>query len=146
MPGATIVYFTRVDLSRVDNGGGLVCRNHARRIAQTDGIDLTVCCIGPQDQVDRAADFVASIGARFEPIPFAGWVAPSAPRAGKMMLEAEALSQPHIDPAFSEILDRLRPDALVVDYLYSAMYIPSAYRRRGLRRIIVTLNREVEYV
>lgn len=42
-----VLYFTIVDIGRTDNGGGLVCRNHATRIAETPHVSLTICNVGP---------------------------------------------------------------------------------------------------
>jgi hypothetical protein len=129
--------------SRVDYGGGLICRNTARRIAQTVGIDLTICCTGYSGQVERISTFANSIGAKFVPIVFKEPQAPDIKNA--MMFEVESKTYRHVDEEFSELLDSTGADTLVVDYLYSAMYIPSAFKRRSLRRVTVTLNREVAY-
>jgi FkbM family methyltransferase len=142
-PRRKVVYFSRVDLSQVGNGGGLICRNTARRIAQTVGVDLTICCTGPSGEVERISTFANSIGAKFVPIIF------KEPKAthikNPMMFEQESKAYRHVDEEFSELLDSIGADTLVVDYLYSAMYIPSAFKRRSLRRVTVTLNREVAY-
>ncbi|PYI99490.1 MAG: hypothetical protein DME98_00475 [Verrucomicrobia bacterium] len=161
-PRRKVVYFSRVDLSRVDNGGGLICRNTARRIAQTDGVDLTICCTGPSGEVERISTFANSIGAKFVPMVFKEPKAPivfKGPKApdiwnrlcrrlfskNAMMFELESKAYRHVDEEFSELLDSIGADTLVVDYLYSAMYIPSAFKRRSLRRVTVTLNREVAF-
>jgi hypothetical protein len=138
-----VVYFSRVDLSRVDNGGGLICRNTARRIAQTDGVDLAICCTGPKDQVDRVSTFASSIGAKFVPIAFKEPNVPDVKNA--MMFEREAKAYRHVDEEFSKLIDTVNADTLVVDYLYSAMFIPSAFRCTSLHRITFTLNREVAF-
>jgi hypothetical protein len=142
-PRQKVVYFSREDLSRLDYGGALICRNTARRIAQTVGVDLTICCTGPGGQVERICTFANSIGAKFVPIVFKEPEAPEIKNA--MMFEVEAKTYRHVDKEFSELLDSTGADSLVVDYLYSAMYIPSAFKRRSLRRVTVTLNREVAY-
>lgn len=147
-----VVYFSRVDLSRVDNGGGLICRNTARRIAQTDGVDLTICCTGPSGPVERISTFANSIGAKFVPIVFKEpkgpldiWNRLCRRLFGTMMYELESKYYRHVDEEFSELLNSIGADTLVVAYLYSAMYIPSAFKRRSLRRVTFTLNREVAY-
>ena len=142
-PRRKVVYFSRVDLSDVSNGGGLICRNTARRIAQTDGVDLTICCTGPSGQVERISTFANSIGAKFVPIVF------KEPKAtyikNPIMFEEEFKANRHVDEEFSELLDSIGADTLVVDYFYSAMYIPSAFKRRSLRRVTFTLCREFAY-
>ena len=142
-PRRKVVYFSREDLSRLDYGGALICRNTARRIAQTVGVDLTICCTGPGSQVERICTFANSIGAKFVPIVFKEPKVPDIKNA--MMFEVESKTYRHVDEEFSELLDSTGADTLVVDYLYSAMYIPSAFKRRSLRRVTVTLNREVAY-
>ena len=140
-PRRKVVYFSRVDLSQVRNGGGLICRNTARRIAQTVGVDLTICCTGPSGEVERISTFANSIGAKFVPIVLKEAKAPYI--KNPMMFEQESKANRHVDEEFSELLDSIGADTLVVDYLYSAMYIPSAFKRRSLRRVTFTLNREV---
>jgi hypothetical protein len=156
-PRRKVVYFSREDLSRVDYGGGLICRNTARRIAQTVGVDLTICCAGYSGQVERISTFANSIGAKFVPIVFKQPKAPDIWNRfrhrlrwrlfGKnaMMFELESKAYRHVDEEFSELLDSIGADTLVVAYLYSAMFIPSAFKRRSLRRVTFTLNREVAY-
>jgi hypothetical protein len=89
------VYFSRVDLSRVDNGGELICRNHALRVAETEGVELTISAAGPAKEV-QTADFATSIGAAFEPIPFNDNVGPAAVQSA-MLFEPEARAQSHVD-------------------------------------------------
>jgi FkbM family methyltransferase len=152
-PRRKVVYFSRFDLSRVESGGYLICRNTARRIAQTDGVDLTICGTGPSGEVEGTSTFANSIGAKFVPIVFKEWKAPDIWTRlrrrlfvkSDMMHELEAKAFRHVDEEFSELLDSIGPDTLVIDYLYSAMYIPSAFKRRSLRRVTFTLNREVAF-
>ena len=146
-----VVYFSRFDLSRLDNGAGLQGRNTARRIAQTVGVDLTICCAGPSGEVERISTFANSIGAKFVPIVFKEPKAPDIWNRlcrrlfGTMMFELESKYYRHVDEEFSELLDSIGADTLVVDYTYSAMYIPSAFKRRSLRRVTFIHNREVPY-
>src|ERR1700722_8787130 len=119
----TIVYFTRVDIGRIDNGGALVCRNHARRIAELNNVELIICTAGPQSDFATVSALADSIGASHEPIAFLDTAASPAQR-WPMMFESESLAQSHIDGELNRLLDRTGARILVVDYLYSALFIP----------------------
>jgi hypothetical protein len=139
-----VIYFTIVALDRTDNGGGLVCRLHTQRIAETENVDLVICTAGPSGRHEQEKLFTDSIGARYVPIDFLN--APQQrPSRWPFLYETEARNQRHVDNEFSVILDSERPDVLVVDYLFSAAFIASAYRRRRLRRVTITQNREVAF-
>jgi hypothetical protein len=140
-----VIYFTIVPLDKADNGGGLVCRLHAQRIAETEDVELIVCTAGQPARHERERLFADSIGALYKPIDFSDGPRQRGPR-WPFLYEVEARTQHHIDGEFSGILDSERPDILVIDYLYSAAFIPSAFRRNNLRRVTVTLNREVSFV
>jgi hypothetical protein len=140
-----VIYFTIVALDKADNGGALVCRHHAQRIAEADGVELVVCTAGQPARHERERLFAESIGAIYKPIDFLD--RPRRPGSRwPFLYEVEAHTQHHIDGEFGEILDGEQPAILVVDYLYSAAFIPSAFRRKNLRRVTVTLNREVPFV
>lgn len=140
-----VLYFTVIVLGRPDNGGSLVCRNHAQRIAETDGVELTICTFGvpPEHRVQERL-FADSIGAHYIPID-----ALDRPRRQQsrwpFLLEVQSQTQCHVDGELCNILDSEQPDILVVDYLYSAAFIPSAYRRNNLRRVTITLNQEIKF-
>jgi hypothetical protein len=139
-----VLYFTIVALGRTDNGGGLICRHHAQRIAETADVDLIVCTAGLPERCEQERLFADSIGASYRPIDFS-----NVPRQQGLrwpfLYEVEAQTQHHVDGKFSAILDSEQPDILVVDYLYSAAFIPSAFRRNNLHRMTITLNREIEF-
>jgi hypothetical protein len=139
-----VLYFTIVALGRTDNGGGLICRHHAQRIAETEDVDLTVCTAGSPERREQERSFADAIGASYKPIDFL-----DAPRQQgsrwPFLFETDAQTQGHVDGEFGAILDNQGPDILVVDYLYSAAFIPSAFRRSNLHRIIITLNREIAF-
>jgi hypothetical protein len=65
-----VLYFTIVDIGNIDNGGGLVCGNHARRIAETPNISLTICYAGPAEQRPASEAFARELGAEFRHIEF----------------------------------------------------------------------------
>lgn len=139
-----VFYFTIVDLGRVDNGGGLVCRNHAACIAETPGVVLTICNVGPPEQRAGSAAFAQQIGADFRFLEIDKSARPPA-ISFPFTLEREAAAQAHVHDDVAAVLDAVRPDLVVVDYLFSALYSPSIYRRRDLRRISITLNKESRF-
>jgi hypothetical protein len=139
-----VLYFTIVDLGRLDNGGGLVCRNHAACIAETPGIFLTICNVGPPEQRAGSAAFARQIGADFrflELDPSARLPAIRFP----FRFEQEGGAQTRVHDDVAAVLDEVHPDIAVVDYLFSALYAPPVYRRRDLRRITITLNQESRF-
>lgn len=140
-----VLYFTVVNLAKTDNGGGLACRNHARRLANIAGVELTICCATWQEDYNGIKTFADSLGANLEFIPFVA--TDERPLLqNEMLWEAEAVRQAHTDTSINRIIDRLNIGTLVVDYLYSAFFVRSAYRRSDIRRITITLNREVEFM
>ena len=64
-----VFYFTIVDIGRQDNGGGLVCRNHAKRVASVPGVELTICAAGPEKQSAGTQAFANEVGATLHFIP-----------------------------------------------------------------------------
>ncbi|MET0195184.1 MAG: glycosyltransferase [Hyphomicrobiaceae bacterium] len=139
-----VLYFTIVDIGRVDNGGGLVCRNHATRIAETPNVELTICNVGPAAQRSGSEAFARQIGAGVRFIE----LDPNArqPEIDEaFMFEREAAAQTRVHRDVEQVIDAVRPDVVVVDYLFSALYAPAIYRRRDLRRITITLNKESRF-
>jgi hypothetical protein len=139
-----VLYFTIVDIGRVDNGGGLVCRNSATRIAQTPNVSLTICNVGPPAQRRGSEAFARQIGADFRFLE----LDPDArqPEIGSAFLfEREAAAQTRVHEAAERLVDEVRPDVFVVDYLFSALYAPTIYRLRNVRRITITLNKESRF-
>ena len=61
------------------------------------------------------------------------------------MFEREAAAQTRVHRDVEQVIDDVRPDVVVVDYLFSALYAPAIYRRRDLRRITITLNKESRF-
>lgn len=139
-----VLYFTIVDIGRVDNGGGLVCRNHAMRIAETPNVSLTICNVGPPAQRSGSEGFARQIGADFRFLQL-DQDAQQPVIDEAFMFEREAAAQTRVHRGVEQVIDDVRPDTVVVDYLYSALYAPALYRRRNLRRITITLNRESRF-
>ena len=139
-----VLYFTIVDIGRVDNGGGLVCRNHAARIAETPNVSLTICNVGPSAQRSGSEAFAGQISADFRFLE----LDPDARQPeieSAFLFEREAAAQTRVHRDVEHVIDDVRPGVVVVDYLFSALYAPAIYRRRDLRRITITLNSESRF-
>jgi hypothetical protein len=137
-------YFTIVDIGRQDNGGALVCRNHAKRLAAVPGVQLTVCAAGPESQLSGVEAFAQDIGASLHYIPFHPTAAAAVSR-WPYFYEVYAANHRGVDEELLRLIKAEQPQVLVVDYIPSALFIPSAYQARDLNRITITLNREVRF-
>lgn len=137
-----VLYFTCVNVGTTSNGGALVCREHARRIASVPGVNLVLCMAGPQEHEAAGMAFAQSIGAF--PV-FLTWRSDALTHQPvtkwPFLLEATAASHPEIDAGLCRILADQPPDLLVVDYLLSVLFIRRAFRMAN-RRLTITLNRE----
>lgn len=142
---ARVFYFTIVDIGRRDNGGGLVCRNHAKRLAAIPGVELTICAAGPETQLSGIATFATEIGATLHFIPFHHQPSNNITRFPYFFYEALAANNREVDAELIRLIEVEQPRVLVVDYIPSAIFIPSAYRARNLNRITITLNPEVRF-
>jgi glycosyltransferase involved in cell wall biosynthesis len=144
------LYFTAVPLFPTTNGGALGCRNHVRRLAEDPQIDLVVCVTGPDEEGHANRQAVVPFGAEFVFLPFqeaADRRLPFSRRIGRrwpFLFEASAVAQPQVDTLFMELVRTVEPQVVVVDYLPSASFVPSVYSA-AVRRVTITLNREVDY-
>jgi len=136
-----VLYFTRTELGVTNNGGALVCRNHVRRLASDPRLHVTLCATG--ELASPTESFAASIGV---PLYFVSFQEsrPQAQTQWPFFFELEALSQPQVDAAVLNIVNKIKPDVIAVDYLFSALYARSLFSI-PLRRIVITLNRETEF-
>jgi hypothetical protein len=58
--------------------------------------------------------------------------------------EPFAVGQRHVDLAFKRLALTIQPDVVVIDYLFSALFIPSVFDL-DTRRILVNLNNETKF-
>ena len=147
---ARALYFTRVDIGRIDNGGGLCCRTHVRRLFEELGEGLTVVCAAQRSSEAGVRAFAEGMGValRFVPLRedrsllrrvawFAStWSAPSI---------RDSLLQLHVDRALRRALADVRPDLIIVDYLPSLALCLSLLTS-SIPLVVVTLNREADYL
>jgi hypothetical protein len=139
-----VFYFTIVDIGRQDNGGGLVCRNHAKRVASVPGVELTICAAGPETQLSSIQAFANEVGATLQFIPLRHGPPASVSR-WPYFWETHAASHRGVGEELLRLIKAEQPRVLVIDYIPSAMFIPSAYEARDIRRITITLNPEVRF-
>ncbi len=139
-----VFYFTIVDIARQDNGGGLVCRNHAKRVASVPGVELTICAAGPETQLSGTQAFANEVGATLQFIPLRH-SPPASVSRWPYFHEVQAVSHRGVDQELLRLIQAEQPRVLVVDYIPSAMFIPSAYKARDVSRITITLNPEVRF-
>ena len=141
-----ILFATMVPLDN-SSGGTIVCREHLRSIAAAAGTDTHVYAPPGRCQGDQS-DFPTSVGAVFHPLNLAPPVAdyPGRPAISRFpfSMENHAAANSLVDQRFREIAAEIRPDVIIIDYLFTALFIPSAFHL-GVPVVMITLNREREF-
>lgn len=149
-----VAYFTTVGLTPVGkNGGSMCCRNHLSRIANDPDVDCVAYLAGPSFNEVPSLEYAKTVVRDAHYFPFndkalgptnslvgLSWAGKKWP----FWQELEAISQQDIGVRLAEALLRDRPDVLVVDYLYSALYVRDLYAL-GLPVVLITLNREADF-
>ncbi len=148
-----ILFCTIVPLDS-SSGGTMVCQEHVRRLGALPGVRLYV--MAPDGS---SADFVASVGAEFEQIPLTrairgwgvahgftptAWLGLGGNPQWAFPFELMAFQQFKIDWLFCDAVRRFRPDVIVLDYLYTALFVPSAFHAQ-VPVVVINLNREQEF-
>jgi len=132
-----------------DNGGSIVCREHLQRLSAIDGSDLHVCTIGPKQWSPAAREIVKNFSAEYHPIEFPAdnqdlnppfWLLG---RRWPFIFEKLALDKAQTDDDFAGLLARVEPDIVVVDYLLTALFVPSLFKSSA-RIITITMNPEAQ--
>lgn len=141
-----ILFATMVPLDST-SGGTIVCREHLRSIAATAGTDTHVYAPPGRDDGGQN-DLFASLGAVFHPLQFNPPSPDLSRRASTsrhpFSMERQADESWLVDQRFCEIAADIRPDVIVLDYLFTALFIPSAFHS-GVPVVMITLNREREF-
>jgi hypothetical protein len=150
-----VLYFTRVPLVGARNGGLLCCRNSLETINADPSIDCFALVAAPRGLKQATEAYFAeqNIVGRFVPYEegstdehgaLAGRDVPFLMRRWPVPHEIDAWNQRHLDAEMLEEIEAFRPDCIVVDYLPSGQFVPSAYRTR-VPVITITLNREADF-
>lgn len=141
-----ILFATMVQLDS-SSGGTIVCREHLRSIASTAMTETHVYAPAGRWQAD-GNDFPTTVGALFHPLEL---VAPGADFPGgpaisghPFVMERHAAENWLVDQRFCEIAAEIRPDVIIIDYLFTALFIPSAFHF-NVPVVMITLNREREF-
>lgn len=144
-----LLYVTMVDVGHRDSGGSIVCRQHIERLANLPNLDLSICLLGSAEPLAGGKLFTEALGLPCQTIPL-GYAYPATSsffdpaRRWPFSFEQIALASAKVDEEFEKLCDSLIPDVIVMDYLFTALFIPSAFKRDA-RRILITLNREADF-
>ncbi len=145
-----VLLFSIVDFSDSGNGGGLFSANLLTTLADVQGVNFIVVSIGPETARQRNRELVEALGMRHEFIafrerPIAGDLSKVATILKEKVLfqwEVEARRQAHVDLLALDLVESFKPDLVLVNYLYTALFLPSVLARTGTRYAVVTLNDE----
>jgi len=138
-----VILFATVVPLDTSSGGTIVCREHVHRIVGTPNSDIHIFA-HPGSSSCGSADFAASLGATFHPIEFSA-LPDERPISGHpFSMERLAMLNPLIDLRFRELVAEIRPDVIVLDYLFTALFLPSAFYS-WVPVVLVTQNREQEF-
>lgn len=140
-----ILFATIVPLD-ISSGGTIVCREHLRSIAATAETETHVYAPAGGGQGD-GCDFPTSVGAVFHPLelePVGDFPGGPVISGHPFSMERQAAENWHVDQRFCEIAAEIRPDVIIIDYLFTALIIPSAFHC-GVPVVMITLNREREF-
>lgn len=146
-----VLYFTSTPLANANNGGSIVCRYHLERLADCESFELHASTFGTLEQVRDTRQFIESLGAQYHPIIYRAARLPSRflrkwipAWRWPFLLEHEALTHRDVDWQFRDLVDKLKPDIVVIDYVLAALFIRSIFSTR-VRIVTITLNREAEF-
>jgi Glycosyl transferases group 1 len=143
-----VLYLTVVPIHSELSGGAIVCRQHIKCLSKIDGIKLTVAGLHGRHWPDPRP-FLKSLGVECKLLDWDSGLTGSLPSKWDpayhwpFPFEASALSTSGIDFQVGALLDSVNPDVVIVDYVFTALFIPCLYRRAA-RRVVISLNREEE--
>lgn len=152
-----VTYVTCVPLDTEFNGGARCCRNHLRRLAEDDGIDLHAILIAEPHAAPGARAVLDQFGVRGDVVVRnmntcspEGLGLLDAARFGARMVfrhhwELEAMHQGAVDARISDLLADWDTEVVVFDYLFSCLFAPTTMTSDGVKKVIITLNREGEF-
>jgi glycosyltransferase involved in cell wall biosynthesis len=128
-------------------GGGIVFCENLRSIAATEQTETHVFAQDGRRQ-GEGRDFSSSVGAVFHPLEL---IAPEGVYPGMpaisghpFSIERQAAQNWFVDRRFCEIAENIRPDVIVITYLFTALFMPSAFHC-GVPVVMINSNRELEF-
>ncbi len=151
-----VLYFSVVNIAslKIGNGGNACCRNHIRRMDDDPNIDLHVLVTGDQDDEGATREFLDSMQVPNAFIPvIAENVLATDEKPGRFsnlrrsiayLFEEQAYVFKDISRAVREHIAKWKIDALVIDYLPSALFCKDLLKGKT-PTLLITLNREGEF-
>jgi glycosyltransferase involved in cell wall biosynthesis len=152
-----VLYFTIVPLGNVGNGGSICCSNHIRRLSQEPGLEVSVLAFGLPNGRDETSAYLSSLGLRHQFVSLLPRKKKTRTLAGRIERFVEnkiihfpltpweilARQNPHVAQSLNQTLRDWNIDILVIDYNFSASFIPLP--RADVKTCIIKLNREAEF-
>lgn len=150
-----VLYFTVTPLVDDGNGGSICCRNHVRRLAEDDDIELFVMVAGSFAAEAATMQFLNSFGvtAYYQPYyidrqyPEGKSFSDVASFIWKILFqfpwETQRLNQQHVGDGVDWAIRAYNIDTLIIDYHPSALFV--TLPRNDVRTILVGLNREGDF-
>lgn len=156
-PPIKVTYVTCVPLHTSSNGGSISCRNHLRRLADDEGIDLRAILIVPPEDAEKSRAALSEFGVQGEVLArnmnnchpvgasFVDGLTFAYRIATKHHWELETMNQAAIQSAVRHLALSWGSDVVVFDYLFSALFAPSIFSEPLLKTVVVTHNSEAEF-
>jgi hypothetical protein len=145
-----VLYFTVTPLAPLGNGGSICCRNHVARLAEDPNIELFGIAAGPERWREGTEQFFAELGRpvsylTFKNVDLKKLAIRSCGRTlfqqtFQFLWEMDSLGQDHIEDAIARTVQAERIDAIVIDYLPSALFL--RLPRSDAKTLLISLNRE----
>lgn len=153
MPISTL-YFSVVNVGGLtfSNGGNMCCRNHIRRLAEDDGINLYVVIAGIPSDKQGVCKFLETLKIPYHFLEIAeaesahGWFSKLVDcfaKQGRYLFEKSATNNSSIESRVSELIEHWQISNLVVDYLPSTLFCKNLFQQYP--SVLITLNREGEF-
>ena len=132
-----------------ENGGSIVCRQNIERLSEVANCRLHVCTINDKSVTSATNAIVKRFGADFHPIEFTTGNSDRncffpLGRQWPFPLEQLALDKARTDSDFFTLMNAVEPDIVIVDYLLTALFVPSLFNSNA-RIITITINREAQF-
>jgi hypothetical protein len=132
------------------NGGALCSRAHLKRLSSDPGLQLKAIIACPTDQVAGTRDYLESLSIEHHIIeangdrPRAKGPLDLIARRWPIVFEHTAFQNSHIEREVLSACEAYVPDFLIVEYMPSLQFLPTAVRKRRPRICVITVNREAE--
>lgn len=149
-----VIYFTMVGLvPDGKNGGSICCRNHLERIAADPKIECLAYLVGAEAAAEASIAYAQSITSKVTYFPLSNqhFTIDSPPadasymsRKWPFMHELDGIGQRTVRHNIASKIRDDKPDAIVIDYLYSALFIDHLFSM-DIPVVVITLNREGEF-